>query len=130
MALSQLSISTLGFSKKKFNSFFFQKLQDNEKKKSANNWISIKTNLLPCGLIVKKNLEWVIFCLSVWRGHTNIFLRVAYHDTILSFTRFLGKINKEIYFTWYYFVWLFKVKLACSNDLWFLLGVIKLLCTR
>lgn len=129
MALSQLSISTLGFSKKNLI-VFLSKLQDNKKKKSANNWISIKTNLLPCGLIVKKKLKWVIFCPSVWRGHTNIFLKVAYHDTILSLTRFLGKINKEIYLMWFYFVWLFKVKLACSNDLWFLLGVIKLLCTR
>lgn len=60
MALSQLSISTLGFSKKNLI-VFLSKLQDNKKKKSANNWISIKTNLLPCGLIGKKNLKWVIF---------------------------------------------------------------------
>lgn len=39
------------------------------------------------------------FCLLVWRGYINIFLKVVYYDIILLFIRFLGKINKEIYFT-------------------------------
>lgn len=47
----------------------------------------------------EKNLKWVILCLLVWRGYINIFLKVVYYDIILLFIRFLGKINKEIYFT-------------------------------
>lgn len=40
-------------------------------------------------------MEWVIFCLLVWRGYINIFLKVVYYDIILLFIRFLGKINRK-----------------------------------